>query len=124
LAARLSPNIQYVTEAVAGPPIASTNFRNIQALPVLERYLGEDLRHLVERKAKVIRHWIDTGRLAEVDPYHLVFLIWAATQHYADFTPQVTAVMGRKTLSKAEFDRIEESLCRIILDGLLPRGEG
>ena len=107
-------------------PTASRIFATeiLQGAPVLESYLGEDLRHLVDRKAKVIRHWIDTGRLAEVDPYHLVFLIWAATQHYADFTPQVTAVMGRKTLSKAEFDRIEESLCRIILSGLLPRGDG
>ncbi len=105
-------------------PVASRIFATeiLQGAPVLERYLGEDLRHLVERKAKVIRHWIDTGRLAEVDPYHLIFLIWAATQHYADFAPQVTAVMGRKTLSKAEFGRIEDSLCKIILSGLLPRG--
>ena len=107
-------------------PTASRIFATeiLQGAPVLERYLGEDLRQLVERKAKVIRHWIDTGKLAEVDPYHLVFLIWAATQHYADFTPQVTAVMGRKQLGKAEFERIEESLCKIILSGLLPRGAG
>ncbi len=104
-------------------PTASRIFATeiLQGAPVLERYLGEDLRKLVERKAKVIRHWIDTGRLVEVDPYHLVFLIWAATQHYADFAPQVTAVMGRKNLGKAEFDRIEDSLCQIILNGLLPR---
>ena len=107
-------------------PTASRIFATeiLQGAPVLERYLGEDLRQLVERKAKVIRHWIDTGKLAEVDPYHLVFLIWAATQHYADFTPQVTAVMGRKQLGKAEFERIEDSLCKIILSGLLPRGAG
>ncbi len=106
-------------------PIASRIFATeiLQGAPVLERYLGEDLRRLVERKAKVIRHWIDTGKLNDVDPYHLVFLIWAATQHYADFAPQVTAVMGRKTLGKDEFERIEDSLCKIILSGLLPRGE-
>ncbi len=106
-------------------PTASRIFATeiLQGAPVLERYLGEDLRTLVERKAKVIRHWIDTGRLAAVDPYHLIFLIWAATQHYADFTPQVTAVMGRESLSKGEFERIEDSLCKIILDGLLPRGK-
>ena len=106
-------------------PTASRVFATeiLQGAPILKRYLGEDLRKLVERKAKVIRHWIDTGRLAEVDPYHLIFLIWAATQHYADFAPQVTAVMGRKDLSKAEFERIEDSLCKIVLNGLLPRGE-
>ena len=106
-------------------PTASRVFATeiLQGAPILKEYLGQDLRRLVERKAKVIRHWIDTGRLAEVDPYHLVFLIWAATQHYADFAPQVTAVMGRKQLTKADFAHIEASLCRIILRGLLPRRE-
>ncbi|WP_249542057.1 TetR family transcriptional regulator C-terminal domain-containing protein, partial [Escherichia coli] len=25
------------------------------------------------------------------DPQHLIFMIWASTQHYADFAPQVEA---------------------------------
>ena len=34
------------------------------------------------------------GRLAPSDPHHLIFSIWALTQHYADFAPQVQAVLG------------------------------
>ena len=104
-------------------PTASRVFATeiLQGAPILKRYLAEDLRALVDRKAQVIRHWIDRGKLAEVDPNHLVFLIWAATQHYADFAPQVTAVLGQKSLGNKDFERIEQSLCRIILDGLRPR---
>jgi TetR/AcrR family transcriptional regulator len=103
-------------------PVASRVFANeiLQGAPVLHDYLGSDLRQLVQRKAKVIRTWSETGRLAAVDPYHLIFLIWAATQHYADFAPQVTAVMGIDRLSERDFAEIDDTLSRIILRGLLP----
>ena len=42
----------------------------------------------------MIRGWIAAGRIAEVDPHHLIFSIWALTQHYADFDVQVRAVLG------------------------------
>jgi len=106
-------------------PLASRVFANemLQGAPMLGDYLAGDLRELVNRKAKVIRHWSRQGKLGPVDPYHLVFLIWAATQHYADFTPQVTAVLGVKRLTEKEFQGINESLCRIILQGALPRDQ-
>jgi TetR/AcrR family transcriptional regulator len=37
---------------------------------------------------------MDEGRIARVDPVHLIFSIWALTQHYADFDVQVRAVLG------------------------------
>lgn len=107
-------------------PMASRVFANeiLQGAPMLGDYLAGDLRILVGRKAKVIRHWIATGKINAVDPHHLIFLIWAATQHYADFAPQVTAVTGVKGLSKKHFEAVEESLCQIIFHGLLPAGRG
>jgi TetR/AcrR family transcriptional regulator len=48
----------------------------------------------VEEKAAVIQGWMDAGRLAQADPRHLIFAIWATTQHYADFDVQVRAVLG------------------------------
>ena len=34
------------------------------------------------------------GRIAPVDPHHLIVSIWAVTQHYADFDAQLDAVLG------------------------------
>ena len=34
------------------------------------------------------------GKIAPVPPVHLIFSIWALTQHYADFDVQVGAVLG------------------------------
>ena len=102
-------------------PVASRVFANeiVQGAPFLKRYLQTHLRAVVERKAAVIQHWIDQGKLAPIDPYHLIFLIWAATQHYADFVPQIKAVMNVPRLSQGHFRKAEQSLSRIILHGVL-----
>jgi len=102
-------------------PAASRVFANeiVQGAPFLRGYLQTDLRKVVERKAAVIQHWIDEGKLAPIDPYHLIFLIWAATQHYADFLPQIKAVMNVSRLNQGHFRKVEQSLSRIILHGVL-----
>lgn len=66
----------------------------IQGAPRLAGVIGTDLRALVEEKAAVLRRWMDEGRIARVDPVHLIFSIWALTQHYADFDAQVRLVLG------------------------------
>jgi len=68
----------------------------LQGAPRIEDALKGDLKTLVDEKAEVIRHWIAAGKIKEVDPYHLIFSIWALTQHYADFDTQVNAVLGGK----------------------------
>ena len=104
-------------------PAASRVFANeiVQGAPFLKGYLRKELRAVVKRKAAVIQHWVDQGKLTPVDPYHLIFLIWAATQHYADFAPQVKAVMNVPRMTQGHFRKIEQSLSRIILQGVLAR---
>ncbi|WP_322893071.1 MULTISPECIES: TetR family transcriptional regulator C-terminal domain-containing protein [unclassified Yoonia] len=76
-------------------PRESRLFANeiLQGAPRIETILHSDLKNLVDEKATVIRSWADAGKIAPVDPYHLIFSIWALTQHYADFDVQVQAVM-------------------------------
>lgn len=77
-------------------PRESRLFANeiLQGAPRIEPALSGELKTLVDEKAKVIRSWSDEGRIAAVDPHHLIFSIWALTQHYADFDVQVRAVLG------------------------------
>jgi TetR/AcrR family transcriptional regulator len=77
-------------------PRESRLFANeiLQGAPRMIEGIEGDLKTLVDTKAAVIQHWVDAGRLAPVDPYHLIFSIWALTQHYADFDVQVRAVLG------------------------------
>ena len=49
---------------------------------------------LFDEKCAVITGWVAAGKLAPVDPRHLLFSIWATTQHYADFEVQVDTLLG------------------------------
>lgn len=73
------------------------------------------LRDLVDDKAALIAGWMAAGRLAPSDPHHLIFSIWALTQHYADFAPQVQAVLGPDRDPIAEGQHFAETLYRRML---------
>ncbi|MDO5613720.1 MAG: TetR family transcriptional regulator C-terminal domain-containing protein [Paracoccus sp. (in: a-proteobacteria)] len=77
-------------------PRESRLFANeiLQGAPHLTELLGGELRELVDDAVATLSGWIEQGRLAPVDPHHLIFSIWALTQHYADFEVQVRAVLG------------------------------
>ena len=75
----------------------------------------------MERKSEVIRAWVEAGKLAPVDPHHLIFALWATTQHYADFGVQVQAITGRTLDDPAFFEQTVENVQRIVLQGITVR---
>lgn len=100
-------------------PLASKVFASeiLHGAPQLSLYLKKDYRIWLRQKAKVISTWIEQGKMDPVDPFYLIFLIWASTQHYADFSVQVTSVLAKKKLAANDFDTIANNLCHIILKG-------
>ena len=100
-------------------PHASRVFANelLHGAAVVKTLLATDLRDMVLSKAQVIAHWVATGQMAAVDPVHLFFTIWAATQTYADFEVQVCAVLGCNTLTPADQTRATEHVVALILRG-------
>ncbi|WP_043238335.1 HTH-type transcriptional regulator RutR [Stutzerimonas azotifigens] len=93
----------------------------MQGAPLLLTELEQPLRDLVEAKVAVIQAWVDSGKLAPIEPHHLIFSLWATTQHYADFAAQVTAVAGRTLDDPAFFEETLQSLQALILNGVRPR---
>jgi TetR/AcrR family transcriptional regulator len=93
----------------------------IQGAPLMRDELARELSDLVERKAEVIRAWVAAGRLAPVEPHHLVFALWATTQHYADFAVQVQTLTGQTLEDPEFFEQTVENVQRIILDGVAVR---
>ncbi|WP_415405256.1 TetR family transcriptional regulator C-terminal domain-containing protein [Tateyamaria sp. SN3-11] len=65
----------------------------LQGAPRMHPHLVADLKPLFDEKCALIQGWIDAGQLAEVDPQHLIFSIWASTQHYADFAAQIEVLL-------------------------------
>lgn len=101
-------------------PRESRLFANeiLQGAPQLGDTLAGPLKALVDEKCAVIREWSDAGRIARVDPHHLIFSIWATTQHYADFEVQVQAVLGPRSEdwfadAEAHLDRMFRSTLQV-----------
>ena len=101
-------------------PKASRLFANeiLHGATAVGSYLKGPLKDLVDEKAAIIRRWAEEGRLAPVDPHHLIFAIWATTQHYADFDAQVHAVTGNPP---DLMEKAEETLTALFVEGLRPR---
>lgn len=93
----------------------------VQGAPLLRGELDRELHDIVERKSAVICTWIDAGRLAPVDPQHLIFMIWATTQHYADFAVQVQALTGETLENPAFFEKTVANVQALVLRGVLVR---
>ena len=98
-------------------PRESRLFANeiVQGAPRIENFLKGELRILVDEKATVISQWMDAGQIAKLDPYHLIFSIWALTQHYSDFEAQIKLVRagnitdphdGAQSFVETIFDKI------------------
>lgn len=100
-------------------PLASRLFalEILQGAPVLKDYLSTTMRDWVRERAEVIQHWIDSGRMASVDPVQLILLIWSSTQHYADFEVQILAIENKEEYRKTDFQQAAEFLTAVILRG-------
>jgi TetR/AcrR family transcriptional regulator len=100
-------------------PHASKVFANelLHSAPVVKTLLATELRDLVTAKASVLQGWIDAGRMAPVNPVHLFFTLWAATQTYADFDVQVCAVLGHPELTAQDHCQATEHVVSLLLRG-------
>jgi TetR/AcrR family transcriptional regulator len=93
--AEINAYVQRKLDMARDYPRESRLFANemLQGAPRITDQISGPLKTLVDEKAAVIRGWSRAGRIADVDPYHLIFSIWAVTQHYADFDAQVRAIL-------------------------------
>jgi TetR/AcrR family transcriptional regulator len=86
--------------------------------PVIQDYLETTLVAWTEDRARVIRRWIDEGKMDPIDPRHLLYMLWATTQHYADFGHQIETLNGGLPLSEAQWQAAKASVKAIILKGI------
>ncbi|HEY5817797.1 MAG TPA: TetR family transcriptional regulator C-terminal domain-containing protein [Mesorhizobium sp.] len=105
-------------------PRESRLFANeiLQGAPRIMPMIEGELKQLVDEKAEIIKGWMRAGRITRTDPYHLIFSIWATTQHYADFDVQVRAVLGPGRGGEGRFEDAARFLEGLYLDGLKPKG--
>lgn len=90
-------------------PRESRLFANeiLQGAPRIAPLLENALKPLFDEAVAMIQGWIDAGAIAQTDPRHLIFSIWATTQHYADFAAQIEFLMPNKPVENGASEHLE-----------------
>jgi TetR/AcrR family transcriptional regulator len=86
--------------------------------PVIQDYLETTLREWTTGRAGLIQRWIDEGKMAAVNPEHLLYMLWATTQHYADFGHQSETLNDGAPLTDQQWRAAKDSVKSMILRGI------
>ncbi|NVZ99390.1 TetR/AcrR family transcriptional regulator [Pseudomonas gingeri] len=90
----------------------------IHGAPTLGETLDLSLYDWAKMKEAKIRQWVEDGRILPVEPSSLLYMIWASTQHYADFNHQVTILNDHQPLSDLQFEKAVQTVTQVILRGI------
>lgn len=90
----------------------------IQRAPIVQDYLEGELRTWTDDRIAVIDHWIAEGRIRPISPRHLLYAIWATSQHYADFAHQIQTLNNDRDLTAAQWDETKRAVKDILLRGV------
>jgi len=86
--------------------------------PVLENFLGTTLKVWLKERTRIIRRWILDGKIKPIDPQALLYMIWATTQHYADFEQQIIILNNGKALSDRSYRQRMEQVIELVLSSV------
>lgn len=100
-------------------PTASRLFAKemISGAPHLSAYLQQDYRLWFKQRMSIFESWVAQGKMDDVEPAHVIFMIWASTQYYADFEPQILIATQAPRLTEHSFTSAADSIKHIILKG-------
>lgn len=91
----------------------------MQGAPHLMVVLKGPLKRLVREKVSVIDGWIADEKIKSVSAIHLIFHIWAITQHYSDFSQQIEAVCHHSLRNKKFANDALRTSIQLLVDSLI-----
>jgi TetR/AcrR family transcriptional regulator len=101
-------------------PLGSRIFARevMRGAPVIQDFLDTTLTDWVRERGAAVERWIAEGQIRPLDPKVLFFMIWATTQHYADFAHQIAALNGGEPLGDEGFAAAKRQVVETLLRGI------
>ena len=93
----------------------------MQGAPIIQDFLERQLRSWTDGRIESIQAWIAAGKIRSVEPRWVMYMIWATTQHYADFGHQIETLNADAPLSEAQWEAASETVFEVIWNGLAPK---
>ena len=96
----------YANEVVSGAPLFSAEIAD-RVIPALQADVA------------IFNRWAEQGLCRPVDGRHLMILLWASTQVYADWASQIGLVLGKSELDLEDFQAAENLIVDMVLRTVL-----
>lgn len=91
----------------------------INGAPHMKKRFGKQYYEWFTGRCDIIKQWQAAGKInPDLSAEHLLFIIWASTQHYADYELQVKAALGQKRLKLEIYELAEKTLTTLVLAGM------
>lgn len=112
--------IQYKLISSIEKPMQSRLFavEMIRGAPYLQGFIRKSSRPWFRQKCELLQAWMDAGKMDKVDPNHLFFTIWSATQYYADFQTEALMLLNKHEYEESDIKDITQSIAQLILKGV------
>ena len=91
----------------------------INGAPHMKKRFGKQYYEWFTGRCDIIKQWQAAGKInPDLSAEHLLFIIWASTQPYADYELQVKAALGQKRLKLEVYEQAEKTLIALVLAGM------
>ena len=84
--------------------------------------IWREVNNNVDSAVRIIGEWVRDGKIEPVEPVFLLFHIWALTQHYADYEPQVRFFTECPLGESLDREKICAEITRFVLRGVGLKG--
>jgi len=87
-------------------------------------HYGDAITQLVQpaldADVKAFERWARAGRVRRTDFRHLVFMVWAMTQAWADHAPQFALLLGKPALGDDDFATAQQVILQMTWGAISP----
>lgn len=90
----------------------------ISGAPVMKVVFSGRFKEWFDECVDIIEQWVKAEKILPVDSKALLYMIWATTQHYADFNSQVVALNDNKIFTDKEFEEKKQQVIKLILSSV------
>lgn len=80
--------------------------------------IREQVAPLLQADVKTFERWARKGLVAKLNFTHLMFIIWSATQAYAEQEAQFALLLGKPALEPRDFAQAQALITRMVLAAL------
>ena len=88
----------------------------ISGAPEMEEILSSRLKKWVDTCVGSINTWVEQKKINSMgDAHTFLYMIWATTQHYADFDYQLIILNNGEKLSDTEFEEKKQQVIDLVL---------